>query len=246
VTEPTPREAAVASVDQTCPRCGAAREPRQEYCVECGLRLPKTTGALAGFRRWWIGRFGWYPGDWVWVSLLGLLVAIAGAAVAIAVTGHKGKGGTTIVASPPATTTTSAQTTTTTPALPKPPEPTTTTTTRTTTTTTTTTTAPARTTTTAGPNGQVVWPAATSGWTVVLGSYPVSQGQAAAATAARRAAASGLPQVGMLASAAWSSLHPGYYVVFSGIYPSNAAAQAALAHAQAGGYATAYVRQIAH
>ena len=39
MTDPKVREAAVASVEQACPRCGAPREPRQEYCVECGLRL---------------------------------------------------------------------------------------------------------------------------------------------------------------------------------------------------------------
>ena len=74
---------------------------RQEYCLECGLRLPRITGILARLRRRWIQRFGWYPGDWVWTSLLGLLVAIAGAAVAIVLASHGPKGGTTIVGSPP-------------------------------------------------------------------------------------------------------------------------------------------------
>ena len=258
MADPKEREAAVASVEQACPRCGAPRGARQEYCIECGLRLPRTTGVLAGLRRRWIRRFGWYPGDWVWMSLLGLVVAVAGAAVAIALMSHSPKGGTTIVASPPATTTATATTTTT--KLPTPPEPTTTTTktkTKTTTPATTTTTATtttakpaaktttaAATTTTTTPSGETVWPAATSGWTIVLGSYPLSGGHAAAAATARRAANGGLAQVGVLHSGDWSSLHPGYYVVFSGIYASNAAAQAAESRARASGFGTSYVRQI--
>ena len=37
---------------------------------------------------------------------------------------------------------------------------------------------------------------------------------------ARKALASGLEQVGVLDSDRFSSLHPGYYVVFSGVYGS--------------------------
>src|SRR6185312_10847622 len=86
------RELALQASEGTCPRCGAAREPDQEYCVECGLRLPPVKGRLPAFRRWWIRRFGWYPGDWAWLSLLTLLVAVAGAAAAIAVTQHRRAG----------------------------------------------------------------------------------------------------------------------------------------------------------
>ncbi len=96
------REAAIAVSEGTCPRCAGAREPGQVYCVECGLRLPPVTGRLASLRRTWVRRVGWYPGDWVWVSLPTLLVAIAGAAVAIALTEDGGaNGGTTLVASAP-------------------------------------------------------------------------------------------------------------------------------------------------
>jgi cell division septation protein DedD len=238
VADPQARQAAVASVEHACPRCGAPREPRQEYCVECGLRLPPTTGVIAALRRWWLRRFGWYPGDWVWTSLLGLVVAVAGAAVAIALTSHAAKGGTTIIAQPPSTPTTAPVTTTTaattTVKLPTPPEPTTTTKGAPTTT------APAPT------NGDMVWPAATSGWTVVLASSPISEGRATAAATAKRAAHDGLTQVGVLDSSDWSSLHPGYYVVFSGIYTSSADAQYAVAKAMKSGFSLAYVRPIAH
>src|SRR6516225_8491903 len=67
----------------TCPRCGADRAGDQRYCVECGLRLPIVTGGLAAWRRGWVRRFGWYPGDWVWLTLLAGAVAAAGAAVAV-------------------------------------------------------------------------------------------------------------------------------------------------------------------
>src|SRR5207237_3436 len=66
--------------------CGAAREPDQRYCLECGLALPRVQGRLPSLRRRWIRRVGWYPGDWIWVSLLTLVVAAAGAASAIILT----------------------------------------------------------------------------------------------------------------------------------------------------------------
>ena len=34
----------------------------------CGLRLPPSTGRVAALRRGWLRRFGWYPGDWIWVG----------------------------------------------------------------------------------------------------------------------------------------------------------------------------------
>src|SRR5437763_8023742 len=68
------RREAVAAIEGRCPRCGAARQARQEYCVECGLQLLRVRGAVPALRRRWVRRLGWYPGDWVWVSLLTLLV----------------------------------------------------------------------------------------------------------------------------------------------------------------------------
>jgi hypothetical protein len=158
-----------------------------------------------------------------------LLVAVAGAAVSIVVTSHRnGSGGSTLVAS---TTTTQS---TTTPAAP----PATTTTPVVThqSTTTTTTKAPR--------NGRTLWPAGARGWTIVLGSYPVTTGKTAALASADRAARSDLPDVGLLDSSNYASLHPGYYVVFSGMYASEAEAQAALKIASASGFAGAYPREI--
>ena len=249
------REAAAASTEQACPRCGASRGPRQEYCLECGLRLPPVDGLLAAFRRRWILRFGWYPGDWVWTSMLTLLVAAAGGAVAIVLAGGTSAGGSTFVASTSAFTSPTSRATSTA-ALPTPPEPTVTrattsqtttrvTTSRATTTTATTTVATTTTATTpAAPNGQTQWPKGQSGWTDVLVSYPVSGGRATPLAAAARAAQNGLPQVGVLDSGAFSSLRSGYYVVFSGVYGSESAAQSALAQARAKGFGGAYPRQI--
>jgi hypothetical protein len=228
------RETAIAAADETCPRCGAPRRPDQEYCVECGLRLPSVTGTVPSLRRRWVRRLGWYPGDWIWVSILTLLVAAAGAAATIVITNDRNQNaGTTFAATSPtlpvAEPSTAPATTANTATLPTAPEPTVT--------------------KPAGPppppNGRTPWPAGRpSGWTIVLISYPTTSGREAALATATRAAQAGLPEVGVLQSANFSSLHPGYFVVFSGVYGSKSQADAALATARAGGFAGAYSRQI--
>jgi hypothetical protein len=84
------------------------------------------------------------------------------------------------------------------------------------------------------------WPPGKSGYTIVLESIPVSAGRAFAAVRAWTARRAGLPRVGVLASTTYTSLHPGYYVVFSGIYTSSAQASAALPAAHAAGFPDAY------
>jgi hypothetical protein len=88
------------------------------------------------------------------------------------------------------------------------------------------------------------WPAGTTGFTIVLASVEASRGRAAADEVAQRAAGAGLPQTGVLDSSAYSSLRPGYWVAFSGVYSTLAEAQAALAQARAAGFPLAYVREI--
>lgn len=83
------REAAVHTVDRTCPHCGAEREADQRYCLECGRPLPETAGRVPSFRRRWLRRFGWYPGDWIVLPLALLVVAAAGAAIAATVVHHR-------------------------------------------------------------------------------------------------------------------------------------------------------------
>ncbi|MGH2668714.1 MAG: hypothetical protein ACRDH5_06280, partial [bacterium] len=62
---------------------------------------------------------------------------------------------------------------------------------------------------------------------------------------AKQAIAAGLDQVGVLESSRYPSLHPGYLVVFSGVYRSLELAQDASARARDRGYADAYAAQVA-
>jgi hypothetical protein len=224
---------AVAAGDWRCPRCGEPYAPSQEYCLECGLRLPATTGVIAALGTRWRRRLGWYPGDWIWPTLLALVIA-AGAGVLSALwladTSSSASG--TIVATSPAATSV-VQTAT------APPEPTTT----------------QATTSTPGatikPPGKthpkialVTWPPGKSGWTVVLDSVPISNGKAAPLAQARQARQLGLKDVGVIDSGQFSSLHPGYYVIFAGIYDTQAEAQSAIIDAHQKGYRGPYPRKI--
>jgi hypothetical protein len=75
---------------------------------------------------------------------------------------------------------------------------------------------------------------------------PFTSGRTIALTRARAAKAAGLPKAGVLVSADYPSLRPGYYVVFSGVYPTSAGAAAALAAAHARGFPDAYVARVTH
>jgi len=98
-----------------CPRCGTPHDPGQEYCLECGYRLQPAGGVLGRLSAAWQDRFGWYPGDWFWRVLLGLVIAVAGATAAIVLT-DAGAENQTIVATqgggPPHTPTTAPETAT--------------------------------------------------------------------------------------------------------------------------------------
>ena len=72
------------------------------------------------------------------------------------------------------------------------------------------------------------WPVGVDGWTIVLGSYPQTEGRKAPEVRARQARRRGLAQVGVLDSSRYASLHPGYWVVFAGVYGSEAEATSAL------------------
>ncbi len=227
------RRFAIAATEGVCPRCGAPRTPDQNYCLECGDALPAVSGRLASARRRWITRIGWYPGDWMWVSLATLVVAAVGAAAAIAVSEHRNGGhrGFETVAGgvslrEPVTQAGTGQTPTTkvdTSKLPTAPEP-------------------------GAPspgNGRTVWPANQTGWTIVLVSYPKTFGHPQALATATSAAKKGLNQVGVVDSSTYASLQPGYYVVFAGIYASRAEADAAVGTARQAGFPGAYSREIA-
>lgn len=217
-----------------CPRCGTPSAPDQDYCLECGLRLPPGRGRAPRLGAAWRQRLPWYPGDWLWPTLLFLGLAAAGAAAAIYVSTRPDKAQTLVATSPPgqivrvvaATRTTSTPvatatvptnvtppTTTATPAPPKQTRP-------------------------------LAWPTGRRGYTVVLASVPIARGRATAREEARKALEAGLTGVGVLDSSSYSSLHPGYYVIFTGVRNSEAATAPDLRAAQTGGYAAAYFRQI--
>jgi hypothetical protein len=227
------RRFAIAAIDGTCPRCGAARAVDQHYCLECGDALPAVSGRLAAARRRWLGRIGWYPGDWMWVSLATLVVAAAGAAVAIAVSQHRHsahRGFETVAGGvslrEPATQVAGGQSrptkvdTSKLPTAPEPGKP-------------------------APGSGRTVWPSNETGWTIVLVSYPKTFGHPQALATATKAASKGLNQVGIVDSSSYASLQPGYYVVFAGIYGSRADADAAVGTARQAGFPGAYSREIA-
>ena len=199
--------------------------------MECGFRL-RRSGVLPALATGWQRRLGWYPGDWVWPSLLALLVAVASAAGAIWWTRDASSAAATTVIGdtaplPTVATTAIAPTTGAAPTVP---------------TRTTGTTAPRR--RQATRRTLIEWPRGRSGWTLVLVSLPTSSGRDSAITRAREALRSGLPQVGVIDSSRYASLHPGYYVVFSGIYPSIGEAQDAVSRAAESGYENAYARRV--
>jgi hypothetical protein len=234
-TPTPPPPAADVDAGGTCPRCGTPYEPFQEYCLECGLRLPVARGIIPVLATAWRRRVPWYPGDWIWPVLLGLVIAALGATFAILATRDDSSATNTLVGTtsdteplgtlpgeteptgtgaepPPAETGTE-------PIEPEPPPPT-------------------------GEGGLVEWPAGQTGYTVVLASLPESAGRGPAVRAGQRASEAGLTDVGVLNSSEYSSLHPGYWVVFSGIYDTLDEAQSGLDTARAT-YPQAYTRQIA-
>jgi hypothetical protein len=236
--QPPPPPPAVDAEGGECPRCGTPYEPFQEYCLECGLRLPVSRGLIPVLATAWRRRVSWYPGDWIWPVLLALVIAALAAAIAILATTDNGSPSKTQAATdetipsqtgtgppPPSTSTEPTGTgpvppppTETTPTEPEPPPP---------------------------PSTELIeWPVGQNGWTIVLGSIPQSSGRATATREARRALAAGLTDVGVLNSDEFSSLQPGYFVVFTGIFNSENEARASLDAAKAVD-SLAYPRQVA-
>ncbi|MGH3065203.1 MAG: hypothetical protein ACRDOF_02785 [Gaiellaceae bacterium] len=84
----------------------------------------------------------------------------------------------------------------------------------------------------AGPSGISAWPAGEDGWTVALASLPQTGGRRIALDRALAARERGLSQVGVLDSSRYASLHPGYWIVFAGVYSSEAEATSALEEAR--------------
>ena len=208
---------------QRCPQCGASVEPGQEYCLECGRRLTGEPSASAGPVSPKRGR------GWLGPAFLALIVAALGAGGSIALSSNGETRetistalggsititgtGSVLTAPEPTTATTKTTATTTTPA-PKPVNP-----------------------------AFATWPRPQRGWTIVLISLPQNGGRAAAEEKATEAREGGLRRVGVIDSSRYASLHPGYYVVFTGIFETQTEAVSALQRAKAV-FASAYVREI--
>ena len=77
-------------------------------------------------------------------------------------------------------------------------------------------------------NGVLEWPTGQNGWTIALATLPQSGGKQPAVGTARSARKAGLQAVGILDTSQYASLHPGYWLVFTGNYTSEAEATSAL------------------
>jgi hypothetical protein len=203
-----------------CPRCGA-RDAGGDYCLTCGSPLRVATRAERLRER--------AAGNHLWTALAVLVLAALGALGAIAAS-RGGSTEQTVVATglPDRTTVRTApvlgtltERPTTAPATTAAPPP------------------------PAGPTSTTLsdW-TLPDGYTLVLASVPQDSGRATAVQIAKRALAQGLASVGILDSKDFAGLHPGYLVVFSGVYPSNAQASQHLAKAKAAGFSAAYARQV--
>jgi hypothetical protein len=242
--EPPPVDAGLPP----CPRCGTPPEDRfQEYCLECGSRLVRYPAAA---RTSFFRREAWAGGSplWMWVPLLALLLLallLTGVIVWATDEDEPGRearpttsGSISIVTGPTTFTPPVSTFTATTFPTTAPTFPTTTaltTTTAATTTTTTTTTTPA--------SDIISWPVGEQGYTIVLASVPKRRGRNAADRKANEAVDRGLSEVGVLDSSEYSSLNPGYYVVFTGVYDDQAEATSALPRARSA-FPLAYAREI--
>ena len=219
-----------------CPRCSAPVDPTQEYCLECGLRLPHDDpGALDRASAALAERHGWAT-PWLLPALLGLVIAVLGTGAAIAISDDGEAAATPSTATGGSITATSGGETI------APPEPTTATTTSTGPTTAPTTTTAPKPKPPANP-AAIAWPRNKRGWTIVLLSLPQSGGRGPAEQRAKEARGGGLRRVGVLDSSRFASLHPGYYVIFTGVYESQAEAAGALPQARAV-FPAAYQREI--
>jgi hypothetical protein len=196
-----------AQQTRRCPRCGGELTPQQEWCLNCGADVSSTIAAPPSWRG---------P-----VALVGLLLAIAAAALVLALVELAGDP--EQVAQQPAPTPTPSAAAT--PAPTVTPE---------------STTIPPATDDGTDTTPEIAdWPAGKDAWTVVLES---SSTRAAAEARANELAQQGIP-VGILDSDEYSSLEPGRFVVFSGQYDSQRAAEQALEDLS-GQVEGAYVRHV--
>jgi len=211
-----------------CPHCGAVCEPYQEYCLSCGERLLEAGAVATGLAERWRYLLPFSDGSWSWPVLVALAIAVLAATFAILHTQiNQTKTLTELgptVHPTTASTGTIAKTGTGTTApvttSRKPPKP------------------------PVDATGLIAWPGP-PGYTIVLASIPISGGKASARQKALEALNAGLGDVGVLKSSEYSSLHPGYYVVFSGIFTSQSAAMRHIPAAKRAGFVKPYQKRVA-
>jgi len=197
-------------VERRCPRCGARLSAEQEWCLDCGAAVGTH---VAGPRGWRTS-----------VAVVGVLLALALIAVVLAIfeLSRDAEGVQEVAATPTpsvvpsATPTPGAEGGETPTPVPTP---------------------------SASPEGGATspglteWPEGKMAWTVVVNSSGTRED---AERLAGELAAKGVPDVGVIDSDDFESLGPDSFVVFSGTYDTEAAAEEALAKVrdQAGGGST--------
>jgi hypothetical protein len=205
-------------VERRCPRCDARLSSEQEWCLECGAAVGTRIAEPRGWR--------------TSVAVVGVLLALALIAVVLAIVelsrDAEGVQEVAVTATPTpsvvpsATPTPGAEGGETPTPVPTP---------------------SATPSVSPSPEGGAVspglteWPEGETAWTVVVNS---SGTQEDAERLAGELAAKGVPEVGVLDSNDFESLGPDSFVVFSGTYDSEAAAEEALAKVRdlAGGGST--------
>jgi SPOR domain len=223
VETPPPPEEVVA--EPRCPRCGAPMTEQQEWCLNCGAAVGTRVVAAPGWR--------------VPIAIAAALLAVAAIAVAVAIV-QLADDTDQVAQEPPAEVAVVPTPTPTPPPAATPeasltpdptiPEPTTTAT-------------PDSTPESSGGSstsgsGDAEWPDNETGWTVVLSS---DSSESTARDKADDFAADGISGVGVLNSDDFSSLRPGFWVVFAGQYDSQSEASDALDGIDA---RDAYIRRI--
>ena len=234
VASAPPAAAAIA-----CPQCGTPAEPGQEMCIVCGSRIAAGTAAPGAQRGWRL------PAAIAGLAVLLLGVAIAFAVVELTKDDDVKKHDVadlspTTTAPPPSTTPPAtpppANTTPTTPEIPPasggtqpgepgtPPEDTT----------------PEDTPPTPESSGPAEWPDGKTAYTVVLVS---ATSRNAADAKAEQAIKRGI-KAGVLRSDDFSTLRPGFWVVFAGQYDSSEEATRAADRYAEQGFGGGYPRQV--
>ena len=191
-------------VERRCPRCGARLSAEQEWCLDCGAAVSTRIAEPRGWR--------------ASIAVVGVLLALALVAVILAIVELAGPAETIteVPQTPTPAATAAAPTPTPTPAAGEEggatPTPTTT--------------------PSASPEGGATpaadleqWPSGRTAWTVVLNSSGTRED---AERIAGELAGKGVPDVGVIDSNDFESLGPDSFVVFSGVYDSEALAQEAL------------------